>query len=322
MTFLKNRIQRVVQGEIVSTWKEIFSGVPHGSVIGPLLFVIFINDMPNVFENKSELYADDTKILSEINVNNQDNSLQRDLNNASEWSKKWLLSFNTEKCVIMHYGKNNPKLKYTLNGTELKESESERDLGVIFSSNLKWKQQIISFSSKANSMMGMFKATFYQFDIELVKTLYKAFIRPLIEFAVPVWSPYYKGDINILEKVQHRMTRLVPFLRKLTYDRRLEILELTTLETRRERGDLLQVFKLLNNFEKIELVNKPVLRQESITRGHNLKYERERVSYLPRHNFLFNRSANVWNALPKDIVNSTTINEFKNKLDNLNKRRF
>ena len=100
MTFLKNRIQRVVQGEIVSTWKEIFSGVPHGSVIGPLLFVIFINDMPNVFENKSELYADDTKILSKINVNNQDNSLQRDLNNASEWSKKWHLSFNTEKCVI------------------------------------------------------------------------------------------------------------------------------------------------------------------------------------------------------------------------------
>nr|XP_047132473.1 uncharacterized protein LOC124811200 [Hydra vulgaris] len=149
---------------------------------------------------------DDTKILSKVNEINVENSLQKDLDCAEEWSKKWLLGFNSSKCVIMHYGTNNPRLKYTLNGVELKDSKCERDLGVYFSTNLKWKKQIISSTSKANSMMGMLKMTFSRIDAKLVKILYKVFNRPLIEFAVPVWSPYFKGDISLLEKVQHRMT--------------------------------------------------------------------------------------------------------------------
>ena len=314
--FLTDRIQRVIQGNAVSSWKDIFSGVPQGSVIGPLLFVIFINDLIKIFINKTKLYADDTKLLSKVeDIINNENSLQKDLNEASEWSRKWLLGFNSSKCVIMHYGNNNPHVKYTLNGVELKESDCERDLGVYFSSNLKWKQHIISCTSKANSIMGMLKMTFFQFDVKLVKILYSAFIRPLIEFAVPVWSPHFKGDIKLLEKVQHRMTRLVPSLRKLDYEKRLEILNITTLQKRRERGDLIQVFKILNNFDQIELIREPTLRYESITRGHKQKYEREKVNYLPRHNFIMNRSANLWNALPEEIINSKTINEFKNRYD-------
>nr|XP_047141259.1 uncharacterized protein LOC124816207 [Hydra vulgaris] len=164
----------------------------------------------------------------------------------------------------MHYGTNNPRLKYTLNSVELKDSECERDLGVYFSTNLKWKKIILS-TSKANSMVGMLKMTFSRIDGKLVKTLYKVFIRPLIEFAVPVWSPYFKGDISLLEKVQHRMTRLVPSLRKISYEKRLEILDISTLKTRREREDLIQVFKLLNRFEEIDLINEPKLKIDSIT---------------------------------------------------------
>ncbi|XP_065678533.1 uncharacterized protein LOC105847050 [Hydra vulgaris] len=276
--FLKNRTHRVIRGDVVSSWRKVFSGVPQSS---------------------SELYADDTKILSK--VINVENSLQKDLDSAEEWSKKWLLGFNSSKCVIMHY-----------------DSECERDLGVYFSTNLKWKKQIISSTSKANSMMGMLKMTFSRIDAKLVKSLYKVFIRPLIEFAVPVWSPYFKGDISLLEKVQHRMTRLVPSLRKINYEKRLEILDISTLKTRRERGDLIQVFKLLNRFEEIDLINEPKLKIDSITRGHNLKYEREIVNYLLRHHFLLNRTANLWNALPEIVVTSKTVNQFKNNLDEYN----
>ncbi|XP_065682358.1 uncharacterized protein LOC136095556 [Hydra vulgaris] len=236
----------------------------------------------------SKSQHDDTKILLKVNEINVENSLQKDLDSAEEWSKKWLLGFNSSKCVIMHYGTNNPRLKYTLNGVELKDSECEKDLGVYFSTNLKRKKQIISSTYKANSMM------------------------------VPVWSPYFKGDISLLEKVQHRMTRLVPSLRKINYEKRLKILDISTLKTRRERGVLIQVFKLLNRFEEIDLINEPKLKIDSITRGHNLKYEREIVNYLPRHYFLINRTANLWNALPETVVTSKTVNQFKNRLDEYN----
>ncbi|XP_012554493.2 uncharacterized protein LOC105843535 [Hydra vulgaris] len=236
------------------------------------------NALEVVKPTNSVLYANDTKILSKVNEINVENSLHKDLDSAEEWPKKWLLGFNSSKCVIMHYGTNNPRLKYTLNGVELKDSECERDLGVHFSTNLKWKKQIISSTSKANSMMGMLKMTFSRIDAKLFKTLYKVFIRPLIEFAVPVWSSYFKGDISLLEKVKHRMTRLVPSLRKINYEKRLEILDISRLKTRRERGDLIQVFKLLNRFEENDLINEPKLKIDSTTRGHNLKYVREIVN--------------------------------------------
>ena len=117
--FLKDRRQRVVQGEIVSDWVEIFSGVPQGSVIGPLLFVLFINDLPRVLTNVSKLYADDTKILSKIVSDEYATKLQLDLDNAFKWTQDWLLLFNTSKCVVMQYGHSNKKFSYFIDGRYL-----------------------------------------------------------------------------------------------------------------------------------------------------------------------------------------------------------
>ncbi len=314
--FLKNRIQRVVQGDIVSNWKDIFSGVPQGSVIGHFLFVIYINDMPESLINITKLYADDTKIISKVSQIENENSLQKDLDTASEWSSNWLIRFNTDKCLIMHYGTNNPETEYELNGLKLKKSDYERDLGVNFETNLNGRQHIISCASKANSMMGILKMTFVHIDPYLLKLLYTTFIRPLIEFAVAVWSPYYKGDIDTLEKVQHRMTRMIPSLRKLDYERRLEILGLPTLAKWRERGDLLQFFKIFNDIEMVTLQNKPLFIENSKTRGHKQKYVREISRFFPRYNFITNRAANAWNELPAKVVDSQSVDLFKNNLDN------
>ena len=114
--FLKNRRQRVVQGEIISDWVEIFSGVPQGSVVGPLLFVLFINDLPNKISNVSKLYADDTKMFSQMISELSASKLQSDLDNAYKWTQDWLLLFNTSKCVVMHYGHSNKKFPYFING--------------------------------------------------------------------------------------------------------------------------------------------------------------------------------------------------------------
>ena len=147
----------------------------------------------------------------------------------------------------MHFGTNNNKVKYTMNGAELAETTSERDLGVIFSSDLKWKNHITERESKANAMLGMIKKTFASLNCKLLKTLYTTYVRPLVEFAVPVWNPYLKGEIEALKKIQHRATRLVKNLRKLP-------LNMTTLSARRNRGDLIQMFKTLNGYEKIDLI--------------------------------------------------------------------
>ena len=109
----------------------------------------------------------------------------------------------------MHYGSNNPHFKYKINDCELAATSTERDLGVIFSSDLKWKQQIAACLVKANSMFCIIKNTFVSFDVKLVRTLYTTYIRLLIEFAVPVWCPHLKGDIISLEKIQHRYSKFL-----------------------------------------------------------------------------------------------------------------
>ena len=168
--------------------------------------------------------------------------------------------------------------------------------------------------SKANAMLGMIRKTFATIDSKILRTLYVSFVRPLIEFAAPVWSPSLKGDIDKLEKIQHRATRMVAKLRKLPYEERLRRLDLTTLEKRRERGDAIQLFKIFNKIERVNLINEPVF--HNVLRGHDKSYRREICKLSARQEFLTNRAANNWNSLTKSTINSTTVLQFKCNYDN------
>ena len=127
--------------------------------MGPFLFVVFINDLAENFSSTSKLYAGDTKLLSEVTNYESHTSVQNDLDLAVEWSKKWLFDFNFAKCVVTHFGNNNSGFKYSMNQIELNETTMERDLGVIFTADLKWKHQVIVVPSKANSILGMIIGT-------------------------------------------------------------------------------------------------------------------------------------------------------------------
>ena len=317
MSFLTDRRQRVVMGDIISVWMEVFSGVPQGSVIGPFLFVIFINDLSRRIKNKLKIYADDTKILSKMRDSEDQKTLQMDLDEALKWSKEWLLDFNIDKCLIMHYGTNNKEYQYQMDNKILPKSGSERDLGVVFNRNLKWKEQVTVCASKANQMLGMLKKSFIYFDEYTMKTLYCAFVRPLIEFAVPVWCPNLKQDIKLLEQVQHRATKLVPSLSNLKYEDRLQILGLTTLSDRRKRGDLIQIFKIVHGYETVTWEKPLEWRAKNLRHQNSLNYSREITKTEARHNFFTNRIANEWNKLPEDVISAKSVNSFKAKLDKI-----
>ena len=160
-SFLSGRRQRVVIGDHVSAWKNVTSGVPQGSVLGPLLFVIFINDLPESIVSHSKLYADDNKLFSD-----DPNILQSDLDRLAEWNEKWSMKLNLKKCKVMHLGSNNKKFRYTLQDRStasihiLEETTEERDLGIIISNNGKWHAQSSKAAAKANSILGRLLKTF------------------------------------------------------------------------------------------------------------------------------------------------------------------
>jgi hypothetical protein len=321
-SWLTGRLQRVVIGTHTSEWKEVTSGVPQGSVLGPLLFVLYINDLPDNISHHVKLYADDSKFLGVIRTDDDARILQEDINKAVVWSELWLMSFNITKCKVMHVGRGKKKSAFDyfmpgVNGTpqRLEVSQNERDLGVIISDDLKLDIQVVSAATKANRMLGMLKKSFRSRKLSLWKGLYITYIRPHLEYAIQVWSPHLQRDIDILERVQHRATKVITEIKHLPYEQRLQKLGITTLKIRRIRGDLIQLFKFANIIDIIDL---PLIPNDScfITRGHNMRLIRELVKNCDqRFHFFSNRVVPHWNALPATVINAPSVHVFKNRLD-------
>ncbi len=253
--FLTNRTQRVILGEATSEWSSVTSGVPQGSVLGPLLFLVYINDMPDNIKNACKMYADDTKLIS-----NDENrrELQNDLNELTKWTQLWLMQLNINKCKVMHIGKNNRETKYYLHSPDdsasvytIDKTISERDLGIQIDNRISFEEQTSKAVGKENNMIGLLKRTFTTRDTKIWGKLYKTYIRPHLEFAVPVWNPYRQKNIDKLEKVQRRETKIPTQFRNRPYCERLKTMGLTSHEIHRHRGDLIQQYKLANGLDRV-----------------------------------------------------------------------
>jgi len=215
--FLSDRKQPVAIGQHVADWRDVTSGVPQGSVLGPLLFVIYINDMPDEVNHIIKMFADDSKLIATIRSATDLEVLRQDLDALSDWSTAWSMFFNVEKCKVMEFNKSGHS---KLSGTELRMGESrsvlnftssEKDLGVALSSNLKFSSHIRAQANKAVAILGQLRRTFRFWTDTTFRTLYCAYVRPHLEYAAVVWSPHTKKDCNILEKVQRRATKLVSY---------------------------------------------------------------------------------------------------------------
>jgi len=317
--FLTGRKTRVRVNGSFAEWLEVLSGVPQGSVLGPLLFLIFVNDLPEWIKANIRMFADDTKIWTVMNVQGKEKELQLDLNRLMDWSDKWMLRFNPEKCKVMHVG-GHFKTSYEFHnesGTHtLKETEEERDLGILVRNDLKQASQCKVAASKAMSVTGLIKRHFKRLDTEDFLILYRTYIRPHMEFCIQVWSPYLQKDVQILERVQRKATKLVRGFEKIEYSERLERLGLTTLEERRRRGDLIEVYKILSGKERIEADQffKPAPKEHDL-RGNSMKLYQQRSRLDIRKHFFSQRVVASWNRLPQDIISAPTTNTFKNRYD-------
>ena len=247
-------------------------------------------------------------------------TLQNDLNAVLEWANKWKMEFNVDKCKIMHLGHNNPKATYSMGGSNLQETEEERDLGVIIDNKLDFGSHIRSIVGKANKVLGMIKVSFSCLNIPMMYNLYTALVRPLLEYCVQVWSPYKKKYINLIEKVQRRATRMVPSLKKLKYNQRLKKMKLPRLYDRRVRGDMIETYKILSGKEKL---NERRLFKRSTFKGryHSMKLYKEYSRLNLRKNWFSQRVVQKWNSLTKDEVEAKKTSDFKAQYDKLEASR-
>ncbi len=174
--FLTNRRQCVNVNGTASDWTEVVSGVPQGSVIGPVLFIIFINDMPNNIQNFIALFADDAKLYGKSSSSMDRNSLQEDLSTLQQWSDKWQLSFNTDKCNTLYLGKNNVKQSYSMVSNSsvqaLHETTCEKDLGILVDNTLSFDKHICEAIKRANKKLAMIRRTFVYLDKKMLVQLY------------------------------------------------------------------------------------------------------------------------------------------------------
>ena len=182
---------------------------------------------------------------------------------------------------MVHIGSNNTEFDNTIDSKLLSKSDCERDLGIYIQKDLKWDTQVRNATAKANRMLGIIRKAFKYPCSETIKLLYCSMVRPHLEYAVSSWCPYLEKDVNELEKVQRRATKLIPELHDLDYKERLNSLQLTDLSTRRLRGDLIQMYKVANNYEYIEF-NKGI-NYSLNTRSESKRYElRRNCSCLTR----------------------------------------
>ena len=307
--FLLNRTQYVtIDGEL-SAKSHVKSGVPQGTILGPVLFLIYIADIGDslTFSTMSS-YADDSKLINTIKSWRDNHNLKIDLSKLYEWTKNNLMEFNSTKFEVLKIGKNDDlKDCYYENpeGQNIPEVTTAKDLGVHFNDKGDFSDHIQVKTSKAKQMSGYILRTFIIRNPEPLMMLFKSLVLPHLEYCVIVWNPYLQKEINMLEQIQRSFTSKLEGMSELNYYQRLKKLNIYSLERRRDRYMILYIFKILYN-----LVPNPGLsykysaRRGKILTNPSVNISNSHAATLSHHSFI-RRAPRIFNSLPKDLRNSS-----------------
>lgn len=317
--WLRDRQQWVEIEGAKSDKKQVYSGIIQGSVLGPILFIIYINCMDNRAEQFDIIrkFADDTKCAKAIKSESDKEEFQEGLNSLAKWSKEWGMEFNKEKCKIMHCGRKNEKYSYMIENVELKLVEYERDVGVTVASSMKPSQQCSEVINKARVVLGQISRCFHYRDKKVFLRLYKQYVRPHLEFASPVWSPWCKTDIEAIEQIQKKAIGMISGLNSRDYLERLKEIGLWTLEKRREMFDLIQVHKIIHGVGNVKTsieIFGEIQTTTTRTRSCALNLKKLNARLDIRKNFFTHRVVDKWNQVPENIKTISSPAKFKNKL--------
>ena len=305
-----------------SQWTPVVSGVPQGTVLGPILFLCYINDITEDITSNISLFADDDLLYRQINNDADKSLLQKDLETLEQWSSRWLLNFNVSKCVHLRIrpARLSPaNTEYMLNSQSIPILTSTKYLGIEIHENLSWGKHLQNISTKANQTLGAIRRHFSKATLDVKKRLYLSLVRPQLEYACAAWDPYKQKDIHQLEMHQNRAARFIfqDYQRTSSVTFMKRELNLEALEDRRRKRRLQCFFDyrrnslVLNNFPSLTVSN------SGSTRSSTQHQEVIKLSLQPntdhlKYSFLY-RVIKEWNQLDQNTIGGSRYN-FKTQL--------
>ena len=324
-SYLTDRKQFVVVDGSSSESLQVLSGVPQGSVLGPLLFVVYINDVVQQISNQSKinLFADDIALYRIIRSPDDYIFLQSDVNAVSSCLTSKYLNLNISKCCYLLLSRKRchsiPPPNLTLNNAILARVTSYKYLGVLITTNLMWSAHISNICNKTRRLIGILYRKFYKHSSSnTMLRLYSSFIRPHLEYATPAWDPFLKKDIDLIENVQRFALKVCTKSWDASYTSLLEATHLPSLQTRRTHAKLCNLFKIVNSLTFYPDAPTQYRQQPYPSRSvHSSALVPLQCHSLQYQSSFFPSSISAWNSLPQDIVSNQTIPSFKRGLHSL-----
>ena len=317
--YLTNREQRVVIPGAMSNWVSITAGVPQGSILGPLLFLIYINDIVKEVDSHIRLFADDTSLFLKVDhISSAAETLNSDINKISIWAKSWLVSFNPTKTESVIFSRksnssNHPPL--TMDNEIISEFSSHKHLGVILAKDCSWQSQIDCIKDKAWKRISIMRKLKFQLDRSSLENIYLSFIRPILEFSDVIWDNCSYTQKQELEKIQHEAARIVTGCTQfVSLSSLYRELGWSTLESRRKLHKLVLFYKMVNNLVP-EYLSSLVTPRVGETSHYLLRNNNNMQTVFARTQLYYNSflpsTLRAWNELPDNIRSLPSLNLFK-----------
>jgi len=310
--FLSGRSQQVAVDGCLSTSAPVLSGVPQGSVLGPLLFLAYINDLPDAVHSTARLFADDTLLYRKIESIADTQVLQSDLASLENWEHDWQMSFNPSKCEVIHITTKTPrniiKTTYHLHNQPLMISEAGKYLGIQITPKLSWNKHIDTTTKKANNTCAFLRRNIRSCSPAIKEKAYMTLVRPIIEYAAVVWDPHTKSKIDQIEMVQRRAARFVTnnYSRHSSVTAMLQKLQWDNLAQRRARAKVTMLYKITNSLVDIPASDILI---PSTRHPHQFITIQPRID-IYKYSY-FPSAIKLWNSLPPNFTTTESVDSFK-----------